>query len=128
MRWQECSKRDERLRFVAVLVRMICFLPLGAGARTKRQGTALRPQRPQVRITVARRLQGDCTPAIRGSRYLLTISDFASRYLLSCDALATTKAQYAFTVFDRALMAFGSPGAIRTDNGAPFASAGPCST
>src|SRR2546430_5352103 len=54
--------------------------------------------------------------------YPLTISDFSSRYLLSCDALATTKEQFAFSVFERAFKDFGLPLAIRTDNGAPFAS------
>jgi putative transposase len=55
--------------------------------------------------------------------YPLTISDFASRYLITCDALSTTKETYAFTVFQRAFKDFGLPGAIRTDNGVPFASA-----
>jgi putative transposase len=55
--------------------------------------------------------------------YPLTITDFASRYLLCCDALATTKEVYAFTVFERAFKDFGLPLAIRTDNGHPFASA-----
>src|SRR5206468_5862485 len=40
----------------------------------------------------------------------------------SCDALATTKEQFAFSVFERAFKDFGLPLAIRTDNGAPFAS------
>lgn len=53
--------------------------------------------------------------------YPLTITDFASRYLLCCDALATTKEMYAFTVFERAFKEFGMPLAIRTDNGVPFA-------
>ena len=55
--------------------------------------------------------------------YPLTITDFASRYLLACEALSTTKERYAFTVFERAFLEFGLPEAIRTDNGVPFASA-----
>jgi putative transposase len=55
--------------------------------------------------------------------YPLTITDFASRYLLACDALLSTQASFAFTVFDRAFKEFGLPLAIRTDNGVPFASA-----
>ncbi len=55
--------------------------------------------------------------------YPLTITDFASRYLLACEALSTTKERYAFTVFERAFQDFGLPAAIRTDNGVPFASA-----
>ncbi len=52
----------------------------------------------------------------------LTITDFASRYLLVCEALSTTQERFAFTVFDRAFKEFGLPQAIRTDNGVPFAS------
>jgi putative transposase len=54
--------------------------------------------------------------------YPLTITDSASRYLLACDALTTTKEQYAFTVFERVFKDFGLPLSIRTDNGVPFAS------
>jgi putative transposase len=55
--------------------------------------------------------------------YPLTISDFASRYLLTCEALLTTQEKLAFTVFERTFQDFGLPAAIRTDNGVPFASA-----
>jgi putative transposase len=54
--------------------------------------------------------------------YPLTLTDFVSRYLLVCEALATTQEQFAFTVFERAFKEFGLPHAIRTDNGVPFAS------
>ena len=53
--------------------------------------------------------------------YPLTITDFASRYLLTCEALLTTQERFAFTVFDRTFREFGLPAAIRTDNGVPFA-------
>jgi putative transposase len=55
--------------------------------------------------------------------YPLTITDFASRYLLTCEALSTTREQYAFAVFERTFKDYGLPRAIRTDNGVPFASA-----
>jgi putative transposase len=55
--------------------------------------------------------------------YPLTITDFASRYLLACEALSTTQERYAFSVFERAFQDYGLPDAIRTDNGVPFASA-----
>src|SRR5690606_25392422 len=54
--------------------------------------------------------------------YPLTITDFASRYLIACEALHTTKEMYAFAVFKRVFEEFGLPRAIRTDNGVPFAS------
>src|SRR6187549_522884 len=55
--------------------------------------------------------------------YPLTITDFASRYLLTCEALLTTQEKFAFTVFERTFKEFGLPQGIRTDNGVPFASA-----
>lgn len=54
--------------------------------------------------------------------YPLTITDFSSRYLIACEGLATTKEQYAFTVFERVFKEFGLPKGIRTDNGVPFSS------
>jgi putative transposase len=67
--------------------------------------------------------KGEFMLADRRYCYPLTITDFASRFLLSCDALSTTKEIYAFSVFERAFKDFGLPRAIRTDNGVPFASA-----
>ena len=55
--------------------------------------------------------------------YPLTITDFASRYLLGCEALETTREATAIPVFERVFHQFGLPLAIRTDNGVPFASA-----
>ena len=66
--------------------------------------------------------KGEFMLADRRYCYPLTITDFASRYLFSCEALSTTKEIYAFTVFERVFKEFGLPRAIRTDNGVPFAS------
>jgi putative transposase len=66
--------------------------------------------------------KGEFMLADRRYCYPLTITDFTSRYLICCDALATTREMYAFTVFERAFKDFGLPLAIRTDNGVPFAS------
>ena len=52
--------------------------------------------------------------------YPLTITDFSTRYLLTCEALESTKERYAFTVFERTFKEYGLPKAIRTDNGIPF--------
>jgi putative transposase len=54
--------------------------------------------------------------------YPLTISDFASRYLIACEALSSTREDFAFPIFEAAFKEFGLPKAIRTDNGVPFAS------
>jgi putative transposase len=61
-------------------------------------------------------------PANRRYCYPLTITDFASRYPLTCEALSTTRETYAFPVFEWAFAEYGLPRAIRTDNGVPFAS------
>jgi putative transposase len=55
--------------------------------------------------------------------YPLTITDHATRYLLACEALETTKETFAMKVFEHAFKEFGLPRAIKTDNGVPFASA-----
>ncbi len=55
--------------------------------------------------------------------YPLTVTDHASRFLLTCEALSFTKEDYAFTVFERLFKERGLPANIRSDNGVPFASA-----
>ena len=55
--------------------------------------------------------------------YPLTVTDHASRYLLTCEALSSTKEDYAFTVFERLFKERGLPTNMRSDNGVPFASA-----
>jgi putative transposase len=66
--------------------------------------------------------KGECRLGNRQYCYPLTITDFATRYLLTCEALSSTQDKYAFTVFERAFKDFGLPRAIRSDNGLPFAS------
>jgi putative transposase len=46
--------------------------------------------------------------------YPLTITDFAGRYLLGCEALESTRELTAFPVFERVFQEFGLPDAIRT--------------
>jgi len=55
--------------------------------------------------------------------YPLTVTDHASRFLLTCEALSSTCEDYAFTVFERLFKERGLPANIRSDNGVPFASA-----
>lgn len=51
--------------------------------------------------------------------YPLTITDFASRYLITRDALATTREMYAVTVFERAFKDFWLPRTIRREVDVP---------
>ena len=89
--------------------------------RYKATGTALSAPRQPNALWCAD-YKGEFMLADRRYCYPLTISDFASRYLIACDALSTTKEVYAFSVFERAFKEFGLPTAIRTDNGVPFSS------
>jgi transposase InsO family protein len=54
--------------------------------------------------------------------YPLTVTDHASRFLLLCEALESTREDTAFTAFQRLFAERGLPLAIRSDNGVPFAS------
>jgi putative transposase len=56
--------------------------------------------------------------------YPLTVTDQYSRYLLGCDALATTSTEGAKRCVERLFCEYGLPRAIRSDNGTPFASLG----
>jgi putative transposase len=61
---------------------------------------------------------------LAGGRYFypLTVTDFASRYLVGCEALSNIRTQYAVTIFERLVREFRLPKSIRTDSGIPFAS------
>jgi transposase InsO family protein len=52
----------------------------------------------------------------------LTITDACSRYLLRAQAVEKTDTERVRAIFEAAFREYGLPWAIRTDNGAPFAS------
>ena len=54
--------------------------------------------------------------------YPLTVTDHASRYLLLCEALESTREESALRAFARLFQERGLPRSIRSDNGVPFAS------
>ena len=90
--------------------------------RAAATGTALsRPTEPNALWCAD--YKGEFMLGDRRYCYPLTVTDFASRYLLTCEALATTQEKFAFTVFEQTFKEFGLPRVIRTDNGVPFASA-----
>ena len=55
--------------------------------------------------------------------YPLTVTDYASRYLICCEGLESTREAQAITVFEQLFKEYGLPSAIRSDNGVPFACA-----
>ncbi len=58
--------------------------------------------------------------------YPLTVAEAYSRFLLSCAARLSTKQVEARPIFERLFYEYGLPEAIRTDNGAPFATPAFC--
>ncbi len=54
--------------------------------------------------------------------YPLTVTDHASRFLLLCEALESTREDPAVTAFEQLFRERGLPQAIGSDNGVPFAS------
>lgn len=58
--------------------------------------------------------------------YPLTVSDHFSRYLLGCEALESTQSGGSQQALMEIFKTYGLPDAIRSDNGAPFASTGRC--
>lgn len=124
---ERLRRRCPELRCPAISTVHAILDRYGLVMRRKRRRPALHGTRLS-RSTQANALwcadyKGEFMLADRRYCYPLTITDFASRYLITCEALSTTRETYAFSVFERAFKDFGLPHAIRTDNGVPFASA-----
>ena len=94
----------------------------GRRRRVRLQGTTLSQPTAPNDLWCAD-YKGEFMLANRRYCYPLTVTDFASRFLIACEGLSSTREQYAFTIFERVFQEFGLPRAIRTDNGVPFASA-----
>jgi len=62
---------------------------------------------------------------LRNGRYCypLTLMDSVSRYLLACEALASTQFRHAWPVIERVFREHGLPQAVQSDNGPPFGTA-----
>jgi putative transposase len=90
--------------------------------RYRATGTPLSPATEPNALWCAD-FKGEFRLANRQYCYPLTITDFASRYLLICEALSSTETLTAVIGFERAFTEFGLPATIRTDNGIPFSSA-----
>lgn len=56
----------------------------------------------------------------------LTLADQATRYLLCCQHLDSTRSERVRAVMERVFCEYGMPERMRSDNGAPFASTGAC--
>ena len=70
--------------------------------------TFLRPTEPNARTCGVPTTKGNFSRQSPSTATRSTITDFASRYLLTCEALLTTQENFAFTVFERTFKEFGS--------------------
>jgi transposase InsO family protein len=104
----------------AVLDRHGLVKPTGR-PRRRATGTPLSPGQAPNDLWCAD-YKGEFKLGNRRYCYPLTVSDHASRYLLLCEALESTREDLAFTAFQRLFRERGLPRAIRSDNGVPFAS------
>jgi putative transposase len=66
--------------------------------------------------------KGDFALGDREGCYPLTITDAATRYLVTCEGLVEPRYEPVREHFELAFREFGLPSAIRSDNGSPFAS------
>jgi transposase InsO family protein len=89
--------------------------------RYKAQGTPLSDVKNPNELWCAD-YKGDFMLGDKRYCYPLTITDYASRFLFSAEALSSTREDFAFETFTRVFKEFGLPLAMRTDNGTPFAS------
>jgi Integrase core domain len=91
------------------------------GRRTRANGTPLSEGTAPNDLWCAD-YKGEFQLGNRSWCYPLTVTDHASRFLLLCEALETTREEVAITGFERLFAERGLPSAIRSDNGVPFAS------
>lgn len=103
----------------AVLDRHGLVEPMGR-PRRRAAGTALSSGRTPNELWCVD-YKGEFVLGNRRYCYPLTVTDHASRYLLLCEALESTREDLAFTAFARLFEERGLPAAIRSDNGVPFA-------
>jgi transposase InsO family protein len=104
----------------AVLHRHGLVKPIGR-ARNRATGTALSAGAAPNELWCAD-FKGEFKLGNGQYCYPLTVTDHASRYLLLCEALQSTRQDLAVTAFEQLFLERGLPAAIRSDNGVPFAS------
>lgn len=89
--------------------------------RAKAEGTPL-SQAARPNDLWCADFKGEFRTSNRRYCYPLTVTDQASRFLLLCEALDSTREAPVLEAFQRLFAARGLPAAIRSDNGLPFAS------
>jgi transposase InsO family protein len=88
-------------------------------ALTERAGSAVRSEAPNQTWTAD--FKGQFRTLDGKYCYPLTIQDAHTRFLLTCDALLSTRTDEAKPIFERTFREYGLPQVLHTDNGPPFA-------
>jgi transposase InsO family protein len=89
--------------------------------RNRASGTPLSPGLAPNELWCAD-FKGEFRMGNRQYCYPLTVTDHASRHLMLCEALESTRERPVISTFERLFRERGLPDAIRSDNGLPFAS------
>jgi transposase InsO family protein len=89
--------------------------------RNKARGTPLSPGRVANELWCTD-FKGEFRMGNRRYCYPLTVTDHASRHLMLCEALESTREMPVIAAFEHLFRERGLPAAIRSDNGLPFAS------
>jgi transposase InsO family protein len=89
--------------------------------RNKAKGTPLSPGRYPNDLWCAD-FKGEFKTGNHRYCYPLTVTDHASRRIMLCEALESTREMPVIAAFERLFVECGLPHAIRSDNGLPFAS------
>ncbi len=93
----------------------------GRRRRNRAEGTALSPGLHPNDLWCAD-FKGEFKMGNRQYCYPLTVTDHASRRIMACEALESTRELPVIAAFERLFGERGLPDAIRSDNGLPFAS------
>ena len=115
---------DVRIPAKSTIHAVLCrhgLVQMPGRARHRAEGTALSPGAAPNDLWCAD-FKGEFKLGDRRYCYPLTVTDHASRFLLMCEALESTREDLAITAFERLFRDRGLPLAIRSDNGVPFAS------
>jgi putative transposase len=122
------GRQGEEVPSISTIGRVLRESGLSRGRRAKPRtpGTGELQEAEQPNQVWAIDFKGWCRTGDGARCEPLTISDQASRYLLCCQGLTSTRTELVRPVMERVFERYGVPARMRSDNGAPFASVGEC--
>jgi transposase InsO family protein len=125
--WLSQRYQEESLPSISTIGRVLRDSGLSHPRRRLRShGTATLEPAREANHVWAMDFKGWCRTGDGARCEPLTISDQATRYLLCCRGLGSTRTERVRPVLERVFGEYGLPERIRTDNGAPFAVKGDC--